>query len=114
KGIAVQAGEVREYRDRRAAGRSGVRERRAQRVLRQRRRHGRRDQRRLRGVQAVHRLDGAQRVHGRGDGVARRPHWMLPASSKIGKYMSTTMKPITRPITVIMAGSMRRVATSTK
>ena len=47
-------------------------------------------------------------------GLARRAHRMLPASSKIGKYMSTTIKPITRPMTVIMAGSIRRVATSTK
>ena len=57
----------------------------------------------------------AELDHGLGrPGVARRAHRMLPASSKIGKYMSTTMKPITRPITVIMAGSMRRVARSTK
>ena len=44
----------------------------------------------------------------------RDTHRMLPASSKIGKYIRTTMPPITSPIIAIMAGSMRRVATSTK
>ena len=59
--------------------------------------------------------DPAELDHGlRRFGFARRAHRMLPASSKMGKYMSTTMRPITRPITVIMAGSISRVARSTK
>ena len=42
-----------------------------------------------------------------------RVHCRLPASSKIGKYMSTTIAPITSPISAISAGSIRRVSTST-
>src|SRR4029077_3125249 len=35
-------------------------------------------------------------------------HCRLPASSKIGMYMSTTIAPITRPITAIRIGSNSR------
>ena len=41
-------------------------------------------------------------------------HWMLPASSKIGKYMRSTTAPITRPIAAISAGSINFVSQSSK
>src|SRR3954469_2243033 len=49
-----------------------------------------------------------------GDGFGDRAHCRFPASSKIGMYMSTTMTPITRPITAIRIGSKRRVNQSTQ
>jgi len=41
-------------------------------------------------------------------------HFRLPASSKIGMYMRTTIAPITRPIAAIRRGSNRRVNQSTQ
>ena len=43
---------------------------------------------------------GERRVveHQRADTISRPRSLQLPASSKIGKYMSTTITPITRPI----------------
>ncbi len=39
---------------------------------------------------------------------------MLPASSKIGMYMRTTIAPMTRPIAVIRSGSNSRANHSTQ
>ena len=123
--VAVEAAALGDDRDRRAAGGSRVCERRAQRVLRQHRRQGLLFQD-LHGLQRGGRSgtivepiellpDPAELDHRLCRlGVARRGHRMLPASSKIGKYISTTIRPITRPMAVIMTGSIRRVATSTK
>ncbi len=41
-------------------------------------------------------------------------HFRLPASSKIGMYMRTTIAPITRPIAVIRRGSKSRANQSTQ
>ena len=41
-------------------------------------------------------------------------HWMLPASSKIGKYISTTMTPMTSPMNTISKGSNSLVKRSTQ
>src|SRR5262249_59280161 len=43
-----------------------------------------------------------------------RAHCRLPASSKIGMYMRTTIAPITRPIAAIRSGSNSRVNQSTQ
>src|SRR5258706_452725 len=43
-----------------------------------------------------------------------RVHLMLPASSKIGKYISTTITPMMMPMRLIRAGSIRRVARLTQ
>jgi len=47
-------------------------------------------------------------------GIDRSVHWMLPASSKIGMYMRTTISPIAMPSTAIRTGSNARVNQSTK
>src|SRR6185436_12514074 len=41
-------------------------------------------------------------------------HWMLPANSKTGMYISMTMAPITRPMKAISNGSNSRVNQSTQ
>ena len=46
--------------------------------------------------------------------VERCIHLMLPASSKMGKYMSTTMAPMMSPMTVISTGSIKRVMNCTQ
>ena len=46
--------------------------------------------------------------------VERCIHLMLPASSKIGKYISTTITPMMMPIRLISAGSIRRVTSPTQ
>src|SRR5213076_3196121 len=55
---------------------------------------------------------------GGGDRLARgsshRAHRRLPASSKIGMYISTTMTPMARPMSAIRTGSNSRVNQSTQ
>src|SRR5205085_7233839 len=46
--------------------------------------------------------------------IHRGVHLMLPASWKIGKYMSTTITPMINPITIMSTGSIRRVITATQ
>src|SRR5947207_844144 len=41
-------------------------------------------------------------------------HWMLPANSNTGMYMSMTIPPITRPMNAISKGSNSRVNQSTQ
>src|SRR5262249_2156094 len=45
-----------------------------------------------------------QRLGGKGE-LGDRVHWMLPASSNTGRYISTTMTPMTMPMKAISSGS---------
>jgi hypothetical protein len=63
----------------------------------------------------AHLLNEGQRDSFRAEiGLRHVVHWMLPASSKMGRYISSTMSPMTTPMKAISSGSNRRVNQSTQ
>src|SRR5690606_8745945 len=66
------------------------------------------------GLARLLQVGGGDGGVGHACGLVHRHHWMFPASSKMGMYMSTTTRPTATPRTVMRMGSKARVAQSMK